>query len=200
VVWSSAGLSVTESSSLVVLVVGNESRGDDALGPALLERLIPLLGPGSRIVRDFQLQLEHALELRDTELALFIDAALELDAPFNFSEIHAETARSTFSHAMKPEEVLGVFLQIEQKAPPPSFVLAIRAVDFTLGNSLSDLARSDLTRAVTFAEELLREPVLRNWRAISLDGMKHATASSSSRSDVSFVADSGRTARHTLSG
>lgn len=163
---------MTKLSALVVLVVGNESRGDDAIGPAILEPLMPLLGCECRVVRDFQLQLEHALELRDAGLALFIDAAVGLDDPFRFSEIHARSGRSTFSHAMRPEEVLGVFRQIEQKTPPPAFVLAIRAVDFTLGNPLSDQARSDLACALKFAQTLLREPDAQRWRAMSFDWMK----------------------------
>lgn len=171
---------MTEPSALVVLVVGNESRGDDALGPAVLERLIPMLARGSRVVRDFQLQLEHALELQDAGLVLFIDAAVGFDEPFRFSEVHAQSGRSTFSHAMRPEEVLGVFRQIEQSAPPPVFALAIRAVDFTLGNSLSDQARSDLMCAVTFAERLLREPDARAWRMMSVGVVKRASTLSSS--------------------
>ena len=72
---------------VVVFAVGNRSRGDDALGPLLLERLAAVLdaeGRGSRfeLIDDFQLQIEHALDLAGRRLALFIDAGTGTPAPF----------------------------------------------------------------------------------------------------------------------
>ena len=55
---------------LVVLAVGNEARGDDALGPRLLARLDELALPGVRTVLDFQFQVEHALDLDGAGAAL----------------------------------------------------------------------------------------------------------------------------------
>jgi Ni,Fe-hydrogenase maturation factor len=50
----------------VVLGCGNPSRGDDALGPALLDRVEEWLRlhPDRRVVAlgDFQLQVEHTLD------------------------------------------------------------------------------------------------------------------------------------------
>jgi hypothetical protein len=52
---------------LLVLAVGNPSRGDDALGPALLDALAALAAQGAdrlgdiELLSDFQLQIEHAL-------------------------------------------------------------------------------------------------------------------------------------------
>jgi hydrogenase maturation protease len=151
-------------SRLVVFAVGNESRGDDGVGPMLLRRIEPVLPPGGRAVLDFQLQVEHALELRDADLALFVDACCGLDAPFAFHEIGPEAQASSFSHALSPSAVLAVFRRIEQLAPPPAFVLGIRANCFGLGEGLSPGTSVDLEHAVRFALTLLAAPDPAVWR------------------------------------
>lgn len=165
--WS--GSCVTESPRVVVFAVGNESRGDDGVGPVLLRRLEPALPAGARAVLDFQLQMEHALDLRDADLALFVDASCGLDAAFAFYEIGPEASASSFSHALSPAAVLAVFRRIEPLAPPPAFVLAIRASRFKLGDGLSPDAATDLDSALQFARELMAIPDPLVWRARSGD-------------------------------
>ncbi|NBS18146.1 MAG: Ni/Fe hydrogenase, partial [Gammaproteobacteria bacterium] len=65
--------------SLLILGVGNPSRGDDALGPLLIEQLETLLSQeeraaagGIELLTDFQLQIEHALDLLNRSLVLFV--------------------------------------------------------------------------------------------------------------------------------
>lgn len=158
---------MTERVPLVVFVVGNESRGDDAVGPLLLQRLDAMLPPGARTVLDFQLQVEHALELRDAALALFVDAACGLAAPFAFFETQPGAAPSAFSHALAPEAVLEVFARVEGRPPPPAFVFAIRASRFELGEAPSPEACADLDSALRFAGTLLATPNAAHWRALA---------------------------------
>ena len=49
---------------LVVFGWGNDARGDDGLGPLLLERVARAAWPDVTTVEDFQLQIEHALSAR----------------------------------------------------------------------------------------------------------------------------------------
>ncbi len=63
---------------LLVLAVGNPSRGDDALGPRLLDALHAAgadLDGQVELLGDFQLQIEHVLDLRGRRAVLFVDAA-----------------------------------------------------------------------------------------------------------------------------
>lgn len=160
------GWCVTEAVPLVVFVVGNGSRGDDGLGPALLSRIEPKLPPDARVVVDFQLQVEHAFDLYGAALALFIDAECGLEAPFAFREADREgdDTAATFSHALSPVAVLDVFRRVEQAPPPPAFVLGIRAVRFELGEGLSPSAEADLEIALAFLRPLLERPVATAWR------------------------------------
>ena len=159
------GWCVTDSGRLVVFVTGNESRGDDAAGPLLLHRLEGDLPAGARMVCEFQLQVEHALELRGADVALFIDAACGLEAPFEFAEADGKGPVSSFSHALSPAAVLDVFRRIEGAEPPPAFILGLRAVRFELGEGLSALAEEAVEAALPFVRALFEVPQPDRWRA-----------------------------------
>ena len=124
---------------LVVFGWGNDARGDDALGPALLDRLAAAW-PDLPIVEDFQLQIEHALDLDGADMALFLDAGKGTPAPSHSAtcgearfEPHDARALAR-GGARRLCAVLG--------APPPSFVLCVRGESFELGESLSATAPS----------------------------------------------------------
>jgi hydrogenase maturation protease len=154
---------VTEAARVVVFAVGNPSRGDDALGPRLLERIVDAY-PGLATVSDFQLQVEHALDLKDADLALFIDAAVNLDGPYRLFELEARGTVPVFSHALSPQAVLAVHRSVEGSVPPPSFMLAVRGQDFELGSPLSAVASDALESAWILIRELLSAPAPERWR------------------------------------
>jgi hydrogenase maturation protease len=149
---------------LVVFGWGNDARGDDGLGPLLLARIAAAGWPEVTIIEDFQLQIEHALDLDGAELALFVDAGRDTPAPFAFAEIAPKNAFRHTTHALAPEAVLDVFARLRGRAPPPSFTLCVRGERFELGDGLSDAAREGLEAAWAFAQELMRERSIDAWR------------------------------------
>ena len=148
---------------LVVFGWGNDARGDDGLGPLLLERVAQACWPDVTTIEDFQLQIEHALDLEGAEMALFLDAGRDTPAPFAFREIAARRDASHTTHALSPEAVLDVFARLG-RAAPPSFVLCVRGERFELGEGLSDPARERLGAAWEFVKRLMRERSLEAWR------------------------------------
>ena len=123
---------------LLVIGWGNPSRGDDALGPMLVERLLDhaqAVGASGRLegLTDFQLQVEHALDLVGRERVLFVDAATDLPGAFAVRPLHAARGGGIGSHALAPEAVLQVYQDLHQRPPPPSTLLAIGARAFELG-------------------------------------------------------------------
>jgi len=66
---------------LVVFGWGNDASGDDGLGPLLLARVARAAWAGVTTVENFQLQIEHALDLDGAEAALFVDAGKDTPAP-----------------------------------------------------------------------------------------------------------------------
>ncbi len=145
---------------LLILAVGNPSRGDDALGPLFLERLAKLLDQCGNwddveLLADFQLQIEHAVDLEGRALVLFVDASVSGPPPFQFTRLQPGRDASYTSHALSPAAVLHVYRQINHVLPPPAFQLAIRGERFELGEPLSAVAEAHLAAALEFADRLL---------------------------------------------
>lgn len=141
---------------LLVLAWGNPSRGDDALGPLLAERLqahaqsAQPVG-GVEVLTDFQLQVEHALDLVGRERVLFVDAAQDLAEPFVVRPLRPARGAGIGSHALAPEAVLQVYEDLHGRAAPPATLLAIRASAFGLGTGPGAAALDDLDRAFPWA-------------------------------------------------
>lgn len=141
-------------SSILVLGWGNLSRGDDALGPLFVARLraqLPAdLADKVEFLEDYQLQVEHALDLVERQRVLFVDASLSCVAPFEVRSLQARRDTSYTSHALSPEALLQVFVDVEASSPPPATLLAIRGEAFGLGAPMSDAAQSHLASALAW--------------------------------------------------
>jgi hydrogenase maturation protease len=142
---------------LLIIAIGNPSRGDDALGPALLDSLDAdgVQADGSvELLTDFQLQVEHALDLADRRAVLFVDAAWPGPAGtagkaaegVTLTPIVADAAAPLSSHALRPQAVLQVCGALKLVVPP-AWQLAIVGRSFELGEPLSDAAHARLAQA-----------------------------------------------------
>jgi hydrogenase maturation protease len=132
---------------VLVLAVGNPSRGDDALGPMLADMVERAALPGIEVITEFQLQVENALDLEGRERVIFVDAGIDTKEPFELREARALTAFLHTSHALSPEAVLSTYQRIKDEAPPPSTILCVRAESFGLGEGLSEAATKNLRAA-----------------------------------------------------
>jgi len=134
---------------ILIIGIGNPSRGDDALGPLLIERLEALQLPDVELLTDFQLQVEYVLDLRGRREVVFVDASLDAPAPFTFAPVVALEDASYSSHELSPGAVLHVYHKLFGE-PPPAFVLALRGEAFELGEGLSEAASAHLEAALDF--------------------------------------------------
>jgi hydrogenase maturation protease len=165
---------------ILVFGYGNPSRGDDALGPLLVKHLEQQMMPTPadadvEVLCDFQLQIEHALDLERRRLVLFVDASVAAIEEFDFTELKPTRDDSYTSHAMSPAAVLSVFQSIKKQPPPPSFLLSIKGEQFELGEDLSVNAQNNLALAQRFVERLLANPDYELWKHYSDNGLaRHA--------------------------
>jgi hydrogenase maturation protease len=145
--------------STLILGWGNLSRGDDALGPLFVARLQAQLPAELRdqveFLEDYQLQVEHALDLVGRKRVLLVDASLNCVAPFQARRVQAMRDTSYTSHALSAEALLQVFVDFEGSAPPPGTLLAIRGEAFELGEPMSDAAQRHLSAALAWGLEWL---------------------------------------------
>ena len=149
---------------ILIFTYGNPSRGDDALGPAMYDLLEQYRQETDRqkdldLLTDYQLQIEHAVDLEQRECVLFIDASVSCSAPYAFHELQPHQDDSYTTHAMSPASVLSVYRQINQQEPPPSYMLTIRGYQFSLGQTMTAEAEENLQHGFKFIKKLLETSV-----------------------------------------
>ncbi len=153
---------------VLIFAIGNESRGDDALGPLLLRQLDDRLKETGNtedfeLIEDFQLQIEHAMDMKGRRLVLFIDAGMDTPAPYSFYRTQTGEEAVLYSHALAPDALLKVYQQFYQASPPDCFVLCVKGESFELGEPPSPEALTNLAAALNFSRHLLLEPQAAAW-------------------------------------
>ena len=139
----------------LILAVGNPSRGDDAAGPLLAERLIEWLDSDGytrrtdvAIVSDQQLMVEHAYDLRWRDRVLFIDAAARQSQPVQWRRIRAaRSGPAISSHQCTPQQLLQLCAGTLQMRPPRAWLLSLRGECFELGAPVSEAMQKALEQA-----------------------------------------------------
>ena len=138
---------MSDRTPILVLAVGNPSRGDDAIGPALAARIEEARLPGVEVIVEYQLQVENALDLVDRKRVIFVDAGTGTPGPFELRRIEAVPEFLHTSHALSPEAVLATYRRVTGDEPPEAWVLCVRGESFELGNELSAAAADHLEAA-----------------------------------------------------
>lgn len=159
---------------LLVIGYGNPGRGDDALGPACLGRLAALQEvrpnwPAFDYIEDLQLNPEHAVDLLDRKLVLFIDADVSCSPPFTFTRLQPARHSGYSSHAMSPAAVVHVYKEVYGSPPPPCFLLSVRGDEFELGGPMSDRAKTNLESVCQFCERLFERTELAAWEHLVME-------------------------------
>jgi hydrogenase maturation protease len=155
---------------VAVLGWGNVTRSDDALGPILLERIRREHFEHVTVIEDFQLQPEHAFDLAEHGLVLFVDAGFKTPAPFAFFQIAPKASMAFTSHNVAPEAVLDLYEKAFGEPPSPAFVLSVAGEDFSVGDTLSAAATHRLELASDFLMQRLRTPFFKKWLAATQHG------------------------------
>jgi hydrogenase maturation protease len=145
---------------LLVFGWGNRSRGDDALGPLCVERLRAVCAGRDDVefLDDYQLMVEHALDLGERERVLLIDASLGCAPPFETLALRPAADGSLSSHALSPQALLQVYRELHDEDPPPCTLLALRGLRFELGEPPSAQALLHLEAALQWAQRWLSMP------------------------------------------
>jgi len=134
---------------ILLLSLGNGSRGDDGVGLALGRALAARLPPGSHLLLEaVQLLPEHAEQTARAEAVVFLDAAVS-GAP---GEVHANQVtsrapRAALLHALTPEEILGLARTTYGQAPQ-GLLVTVGGKDFSFVERLSTEAERALPAAV----------------------------------------------------
>ncbi len=115
------------------------------------------------MLTDFQLQIEHVMDLEKRERVIFVDASVSAKAPFEFHQIQADKDDSYTTHAMSPQALLSVYEKVNKQTAPASFMLSVRGYEFGLGLAMSDKAIVNLDEAVIFIKQCLTDNNSKDW-------------------------------------
>ncbi len=141
---------------VLVYGYGNPGRQDDGLGNEVVELIDKLNIPGVVTDSNYQLNIEDAVAVSESDAVVFVDAALDLDAQFDFIEIFPSAEIAFTTHAMSPQSVLAVCEETTGKTPK-AFLLGIRGYEWELAEGLSSGARANLDAAFEFLSGVLRQ-------------------------------------------
>jgi hydrogenase maturation protease len=144
--------------ALTILAWGNASRGDDAVGPLLAERLRANKPRDLNVVEDHQLNIEHVTDLDSDGIALFIDASVDIIEGYRLQRIGPSDDGNFSTHAISPQALLNVFERATGEPAPESWLLHVAAREFELGSPLGDVAEAAINAADDFLQDLLERP------------------------------------------
>lgn len=153
---------------VLLFAYGNISRGDDALAPLILEYIqqkgmTQACGHPLKFLTDYQMQIEHVMDLQGCERVLLMDSDVSLDSAFSFYPVTESVESLYTTHGMSPSTLLHTFDKVYKKNAPVTSMLAIQGVSFELGNELSEKARNNLKQVSEFIDLILSQENFLFW-------------------------------------
>jgi hydrogenase maturation protease len=152
-----AGANERPPPATLMLGWGNPARGDDGLGPALVETLQAEAGARDDIewLIVHQLEPELTLDLAGRARVLLVDASEDAAPPFDVAPVAPARDAMPGTHAMGPPALLRAYELVHAAPPPPCVLLAIRGESFDLGETLSEAGARNLRAASAWAKDWL---------------------------------------------
>lgn len=146
-------------SELLLIGVGNISRGDDAIGWLFADEIESDFGQHITVEKEFQLVVEDALKITEYDTVVFVDASKNrLKDGFDFRKIQvpAEVKTAFTSHTQTPENIIFLASELFQYTLN-AYVLEIGGQDWGLGKNLSPYGLRNLNNGVIFFKKWLAE-------------------------------------------
>lgn len=162
----------SEGHRVIIMAIGNRGRGDHALPHELMSLL---RSPQERrpdwltVIVDTELLLEHTMDLRGHELALFITVSGDAQNLVNLSELElaADAAPPSTEGPLSMVEILRTMNTLGRGAIAPiSFQLTLAGSDFTDDAAISATGQASLGAAQALLDDLLGSPGVETWRNV----------------------------------
>lgn len=141
---------------LLIIGIGNNSRGDDGLGWAFLDAIAKTGPPTGQPEYRYQLLVEDAELITRFPRVLFADASeLPLTGGFALEPCHPDPAAELYTHQQTPGAILCLCQELYGHRPE-AWRLLIQGYDWTFDTGLSRQAKVNLAHAVDFFGEWLK--------------------------------------------
>lgn len=134
----------------IVIGIGNDLRGDDGIGPRVVDAIRARVDLETMTVQ--QLVPELAEKIQHARRVLFVDASLACDEPC-LAQLEASDHRG-LGHACSPAALLA-WTKLAYERQPESWLLSVPGTTFELGEGLSPQAAAHLPKALEQVESWL---------------------------------------------
>lgn len=145
-----------KSKKLYIYGFGNPGRQDDALGPAVIDRLDEDNFQGIITDSNYQLNVEDAYEIGQCDEVIFVDASLDAPEPFLFTRLEPDAKITFTTHSVSPGSVLALSNELFGQNIK-GWVLAVRGYEWELSEGLSAGAVSNFNLAYRFLVDKIKE-------------------------------------------
>jgi len=135
---------------------GNPGRQDDGMGPAIIEKLESENVPGIITDSNYQMNIEDAHNISQSDMVVFIDASLDADEPFSFNRIEPSAEITFTTHTMSPESVLALCKDLYDK-DMEAYVMAIKGYEWEFIEGFSERASYNFNKAYEFLLKKIEE-------------------------------------------
>ena len=145
-----------KENNIYIYGFGNPGRQDDGLGPAIIDKLEQDNISGIITDSNYQLNVEDAYNISESDIVIFVDASIDAEEPFTFKRIEPSNEITFTTHSMSPESVLALSKEIYDK-DIEAYVLAIRGYEWEFDKELSSKAAQNFDAAYIFLTEKIKE-------------------------------------------
>lgn len=143
-------LGLNPDNKTILIGIGNDGRGDDALGWLFADRFSG--NPALDVVFRYQLQVEDAALISVYDCVVFADASiLEIAGGFELRKCSPTASLHFSTHRLAPATIMWLAKEIYQ-ASTVGYVVAIQGYCWELHQGLSPAAAQNLEKAVKYPE------------------------------------------------
>lgn len=153
---ASAAVERNDSEQAGVLIVGygNSLRGDDGLGPYIVEQIAGLHWPDVRTRVLLQLAPELAEEVAQADLAIFVDASMNTVDAVRVQAANELDQTDGMTHVSEVATILQLAGNVFGRSPP-TWVVSVAGVNFSMGEVLSPRGKHNARQALGCVRELI---------------------------------------------
>jgi len=141
---------------VLVYGYGNPGRQDYGLGPAMAALIERERLAGVVTDSNYQLQVEDALAVSESDTVIFVDAAVSGEEPFSFTELEPANEITFTTHSVSPASVLALCHEMYGIAAH-AYVLAIRGYGWDFMEQLTPVAEKNLEQAYQFLKDKISD-------------------------------------------
>ncbi len=143
------------TNNFLIIGYGNTLRGDDGVGPRVVEAVAALHLPGVNTLTCQQLSPEHADPISQVDNVIFVDASVAEPAEVQCRELDPSDTSQLMAHAADPQTMLALARDVFGHTPR-AWWLTIPAVSLAFSEELTPAAQRSCAEAVDRIQALCK--------------------------------------------